>query len=236
MKDGGLLLDQSAITALSIDLDDTLWPIMPVIEAANRISWAWFAEHYPKVVSRFKPEDCYRFRRQAGSMHPECVHDLSRLRIVTYELLLQAAGYDPQGAGDAFAVFFAARNDVKPFPDVEPALSRLAKRFRLISLSNGNADLQQIPLGRYFSASVSARITGVKKPDPAMFDAVCQQADAGPRQLLHIGDHPLEDIAGAINYGIPAIWVNRSSEVWRHPGQPLKIVGNLLQVADWLQT
>ncbi len=227
-------VDLTRIMVLSIDLDDTLWPILPVIETANQVSWCWFAEHYPRVVERFNLEDCCYFRELASHRYPEWAHDLSRLRIVTYELLLQAAGYGKQGAKAAFEIFFAARNEVKPFPDVEPALQRLARQFRLISLSNGNADLGQIDLGRYFSASISARSTGKKKPHPAIFESVCQMAGVTRQQILHIGDHPLEDVVGAMNCGIAAIWVNRQDRVWRHPQQPWMIVSDCQQVADRL--
>ncbi len=234
MNPGAEQTDLARITVLSIDLDDTLWPITPVIETANRISWCWFAEHYPRVVECFKLEDCGHFREQASRMHPECAHDLSRLRIISYELLLQAAGYDGRGAKAAFEVFFAARNDVHPFSDVEPALQRLAGRFRLISLSNGNADLGRITLGRYFSASISAQCAGIKKPHPAIFAATCQRAEVAPQQLLHIGDHPLEDVAGAIDYGIAAIWMNRQGQAWRYPQQPWMIAEDFQQVTDRL--
>lgn len=222
------------ITVLSIDLDDTLWPIKPVIEAADRISWGWFGTYFPRVVERFRPQDCYHFRQQASQRHPEWAHDLSRLRIYAYELLLQAAGYDKQGATAAFEVFFTARNQVQPYPDVESALQRLAGRFTLISLSNGNADLERIALGRYFSASISARLTGSTKPQPAIFEAACQAAGVTREQLLHIGDHPLEDVVGALDFGIAAIWVNRHGQVWRHPRQPWMIAADLQQVADSL--
>jgi len=226
--------DLSGLRVLSIDLDDTLWPIMPVIEMANQVSWDWFGEHYPGVVERFTLADCYHFRAQASRMHPHRSHDLSRMRIVTYELLLQAAGYDKEAANAAFEVFFTARNEVQPFPEVESALQRLAGQFQLISLTNGNADLEQIALGQYFSASVSACSAGIKKPDPAIFDAACKVAGVNRSQILHIGDHPLQDVVGAIDFGMASIWVNRQGLAWRHPQQPWMIASDLGQVADRL--
>ena len=39
------MLDPGKIKAISIDLDDTLWPIWPVIERAEKALHDWLAAH-----------------------------------------------------------------------------------------------------------------------------------------------------------------------------------------------
>ena len=53
----------------------------------------------------------------------------------------RGVGYERDMAHEAFAVWHAARNQVEPFAEVIPALEKLKARFRLATLSNGNADL-----------------------------------------------------------------------------------------------
>jgi putative hydrolase of the HAD superfamily len=81
---------------------------------------------------------------------------------------------------------------------VKPALERLARRYRLIAVSNGNAEVARIGLGEYFAGSVSARLHGVAKPDPSIFHAACAVARAAPHQVLHLGDDLALDVDGAL--------------------------------------
>jgi FMN hydrolase / 5-amino-6-(5-phospho-D-ribitylamino)uracil phosphatase len=47
---------------------------------------------------------------------------------------------------------------------VLPALTRLGRRFRLATMSNGNADLAAIGLAKFFETSLCAREIGALKP------------------------------------------------------------------------
>ena len=37
------------IRVITLDLDDTLWDIAPVIELAEKSLWAWFEENYSLI-------------------------------------------------------------------------------------------------------------------------------------------------------------------------------------------
>ena len=37
-------------------------------------------------------------------------------------------------------------------------------------------------------------------------------------EILHIGDHPVNDMQGAIDYGFKALWFNPNKEVWNLEG------------------
>ena len=62
-------LDVKRISAISLDLDDTLWPVWPAIERAERVLHAWLVKEAPKtatftpVVSHL-PREQHRFQRQ----------------------------------------------------------------------------------------------------------------------------------------------------------------------------
>jgi putative hydrolase of the HAD superfamily len=135
-------------------------------------------------------------------------------------------------------VFFAERQRVELFDDVLPALERLAARWPVVALSNGNADVHRVPgLGRWFHAAVSARELGLGKPAPAVFAEACRRAGADPAHTLHIGDDAALDVDGALDAGLQAAWVRRptlaTTAVPR--GTPQHVVATLTELADRLQ-
>jgi len=64
------------IKALTFDLDDTLWPVAPVIENAERVAFEWLARTYPSVTAAFGQEELRQLRFEIMNSHPEIKHDL----------------------------------------------------------------------------------------------------------------------------------------------------------------
>jgi FMN hydrolase / 5-amino-6-(5-phospho-D-ribitylamino)uracil phosphatase len=152
------MLDIARIRAISIDLDDTLWPIWPTIERAEKVLHDWLVDHAPMAAALFSSPSALReIRNYMAANRPELKNDLSAVRRESIRLALYRAGENPLLADQAFEVFFAERQRVTLFDDAAPALEFLAARFPLVSISNGNADLQRVGLEPYFRASVSAR-------------------------------------------------------------------------------
>jgi putative hydrolase of the HAD superfamily len=150
---------------------------------------------------------------------------------------LLAAGDDPALAVPAFEVFFEARQQVQLFDDVLPALARLAARWPVVALTNGNADVHRVPgLGAHFHAALSARDLGLAKPAAAVFAAACQRAGAAPAATLHIGDDPALDVDGALAAGLQAAWVRRPElpDIGSPTGQAQHVVASLAELADRL--
>ncbi|HEY1393753.1 MAG TPA: HAD family hydrolase, partial [Methylibium sp.] len=145
------------IRALTLDLDDTLWPIWPAIERAEAVLHAWLAAHAPATAGRYGIAALRELCDAVGRSRGDWAHDLSALRRESLRLALADAGDDPALAEPAFECFFAERQKVDLFDDVLPALERLASRYPLLALSNGNADIARIGLARYFRGSLSAR-------------------------------------------------------------------------------
>jgi len=214
------MLDLQRIKAISLDLDDTLWPIWPTIERAEKALHDWLVTHAPMAAALFSsPEALRDIRSQMTAKRPELKHDMSALRRESIRLALYRAGEDPLMAEPAFEVFFAERQRVTPYEDAVPALEFLASRFPLVSLSNGNADLERVGMAPYFRAAISARAFGVPKPDPRIFHAAAGAVDVRPEEVLHVGDDVLLDVLGARNAGMQAAWVNRVEATWPHADQ-----------------
>ena len=211
------MLNLGKIRAISLDLDDTLWPIWPTIERAEQALGDWLAVHAPRTCALYPtPAALREVRVRMGQQRPDLAHDLAALRRESIRQALSRAGDDPQLAEPAFEVFFAERQRVDLFPDVLPALEFLAARYPLVSLSNGNADLHRVGLARYFRAAVSASAFGIAKPDARIFHAAAEQAGAAPHEVLHVGDDTVLDVLGARRAGMQAAWANRHAADWPH--------------------
>jgi 2-haloalkanoic acid dehalogenase type II len=225
------------ILAICFDLDDTLWDMRPVIPRAEKMLYDWFAANYPRVTAAYTPADIRALRVAAGKQWPELRHDLTELRTRLLRQIAAATGYDETMVTGAYEVFIAARNDVEVYADVEPVLSRLAGTHRLFALSNGNADLNKIGLAGYFEGIYSARELGVAKPDEQFFVAAAERCDFGLDEMLHVGDHPENDILAAQRVGMPAVWLNRSATRWPLAGrQPDYEVADLIGLERLMQS
>ena len=164
---------------LSFDLDDTLWPVIPVITAAEEAMLTWLRERYPRTVSGHSIESMRELRAAVAERFPQHGHDLTFLRHRSLKDLFAAAGHEESLADDALEVFLNARNRVEFYDDVRPALERLSSRYRLFALSNGNADLGRCGIADLFAGHVTARAAGAAKPDARIFAQLA--AAAGSR-------------------------------------------------------
>ena len=230
------VLDPSRVKALTLDLDDTLWPIWPTIARAEQVLADWLAQHAPATAALGADRQTLRaVREQVGRERPDLAHDLSALRRESIRGLLRRAGDDPALAEPAFEVFFAERQRVELFEDALPALERLSARFPLVALSNGNADMHRVGIGAHFTAAISAREFGVAKPDVRIFHAAAAAAGVAPQAVLHIGDDAHLDGVGALNAGMQLAWVNRHGHPWDHaPLQPHITLSDLRVLCDAL--
>jgi FMN hydrolase / 5-amino-6-(5-phospho-D-ribitylamino)uracil phosphatase len=228
--------EPGAIQAISLDLDDTLWPIGPTIERAELALHHWLAAHAPMAAALFaNPHAVRDIREQVMKQRPEIRHDLSAVRREAIRLGLYRAGENPLRADEAFEVFFAERQRVNLYPEARAALQWLGQRYPLIALSNGNADLERVGLGGVFTAALSARGLGFGKPDPRSFAAVAQAAGVGASAVLHVGDDVALDVLGALRAGMPAVWLNRNDALWPYDDEPpTAVVTDLVQLCDLL--
>ncbi len=227
------------VRVITMDLDDTLWEVMPVILRAEAALKTWFAEHYPGISERVSGDDVMALRAEVVTRYRDRAHDLTFLRKQTIIGMALMAGYDETLAvtisEDAFAVFNEHRNRLDLFPDARPALEKLSARYRLVAVTNGNADLELIGIDDLFDAYVSARTAGAAKPDPRIFTAAIEAGGHPAEHTLHVGDHPEHDVQGARQCGLRAAWVNRRSQPWpeEHAAADLE-VSDLGVLADFL--
>ena len=229
------MLELSKIKAITLDLDDTLWPIWPTIVQAEKQLHAWLQVHAPATAALAADPHARRaLRAETEARWPELVHDLGALRREAIRLQLQRAGDDATLAEPAFEVFMVGRMQVTLFDDVLPALAWLADRMPLVAVSNGNADVHKVGIGEYFVASVNARDVGVGKPDPRIFHAAAKAVNLAAHEVLHVGDDAALDVVGALGAGMQTVWVNRAEHLWTQGQHPHATVADLAELCDLL--
>ena len=202
------------IRAITMDLDDTLWEIHPVIHRAERRLYEWLGEHYPRITDKFSRNAIIEQRKEIALEFPQQDHDYTFLRRTVLGRIGVAANYGEQFVDEALEVFDAVRNDVVVFPEVRPALEELRNDYKLIAVTNGNSNLQKIGIDDLFHDVVTASNAGVAKPAPEIFDVAVRAGGAKAHQTLHVGDHPEIDVEGARAAGLRSVWVNRSGQRW----------------------
>jgi len=202
------------IRAITFDLDDTLWPVMPAIERAEQRLYQWMKVQHPQVIETQGKDGIQRLRDQVIIDRPDLHHDFSALRLVCLEMAMLPCGCSEKDVKRAFEVFFEARNQVDLYQDVQPMLKRLSGQYLLATISNGNADIERIGLGSWFTLAVHARQVGYAKPHPEVFLTAARGLGLKPEQILHVGDHPEQDVAGARRAGFNAVWLNREDHRW----------------------
>jgi len=225
------------IKAVAFDLDDTLWPIAPTIDRAEKAMTAWVIAQYPHVASQFDINNLRLLRASLVAANPALKNDVLNLRRGTIRAAFEEAGESAEAAERAFDYFRTERNRVEFYPDVLPALARLRERFPLAVISNGFADLAAIGIHDHFTAVVSAHEVGVPKPDPKIYAACVERIGLKPEEIIYVGDDPANDVVGPVAAGLQAAWINRTRRYWpeehAHAGEPAQF-RDLTEFADWV--
>jgi 2-haloacid dehalogenase len=127
-----------------------------------------------------------------------------------------------------------AWRDLAPYPDVVPALARLAPRPRWI-LSNGTLAMleplvESSGLRPHLDGVLSVDAVDVYKPSPRVYALACERLALPPSRIGFVSSNGW-DASGAKACGFSVWWVNRAGlPVERHGPAPDAIVGTLDEI------
>jgi len=206
-----------SIRCITFDLDNTLWPIKPVIIGAEKAVQHYIKQNAAELVDAFVFERLARYRKTLLEENPALNVKLTELRASVYCRSLQDIGTDKALAltiaKQAVAVFLKHRNQVQLFEGVEDAIAELSSHYPLGVITNGNVRFEELPFAHYFSFYLSAENVGVAKPDHKIFTRALAEANALhpdinlPEQLCHVGDDLHFDVYGANQAGFKSCWI-----------------------------
>ncbi len=224
------------VTVISFDLDDTLWPVAPIIIAAENNFYAKMQRLYPRISDALDSEQLRDQRIAYMQKRTELHHDLSTLRAQFIDSLLQEYDYPPDNEQALMREFKEDRNKVDFYPGTLEALKKLAENYTLVACTNGNADVFKTQAGEFFSHSISSENVGFAKPDKRIFQLLCKELNCRAPEVLHIGDNPQTDALGALHAGMHSVWFNRERIDWPHPQKPHATIEHLDELQPLLDT
>ena len=205
------------IKMITFDLDDTLWDNKPTITNAEIETRKWIEDRVG-TIDWGDLNDFLQLRETLIKNDRSIAWDISKLRVEIFKEKingLASADDKTKIAEDAFAYFLKKRHEIELFPGVEDALKALSEKYMLGVLTNGNADIYKLSIGKYFEFSISSLEAQDSKPNKPHFElAKSRLTNLKYSEMLHIGDHQINDIFGAHALGMEVLWFNNAKALW----------------------
>ena len=205
------------IKLITFDLDDTLWDNMPTIRKAEIDTRKWIEDKVGRIEwGDF--DDFLNLREELIKEDESIAWDISKLRkeIFRKKLIhIEPEPYRNELVDKAFEIFILKRHEVEFYDGVEESIEQLSQKYSLGILTNGNADIFKFKIGKFFDFSISSLEAKDSKPSRSHFDQALKKINSSNySEMLHIGDHQINDVFGALSLGIEALWFNNTNAEW----------------------
>lgn len=200
------------ISAISFDGDMTLWDFHKVMRHALKKALTELRRLVPtQRAADLSVEEMIATRNQVEEDEQGQTWNHEELRLLAFERSLESLGCADRGlAVHLNEIYLRHRfEDIELYPDVIPALDRLAPHFKLGLLSNGNSYPDRCGLEGRFAFVVFSQDFRIRKPDRRIFEITAREAGCPLEALLHVGDSLQNDVAGANEAGAESVWLNR---------------------------
>lgn len=226
------------ISVISFDGDMTLWDFLKVMRHSLEHTLIELQKHVPtQRALQLTIDEMIYIRNQFADEVKGRIWNLEDIRKQAFERTLEYVGYpDKELAAHLNTIYRKHRfGDIELYPDVIPTFDALAPHFTLGLLSNGNTYPERCGLEDRFAFVVFSQDVQVEKPHPKIFEITAQQAGCEFSQMLHVGDSLVNDVAGAQNVGISAVWLNREGIKNDTQIQPDYEIGTLTEMTTILE-
>lgn len=193
------------IKAVFFDFDETLQDRTAAFE---RYMEGFFARFFPGVTGGELAEKKHQMRQSGNGGYVD--------RVEWYKGLIALWHWTDAPAAEVLAEHYDRTfgDCCVIFPDAVPMLQALRKKGIVTGvITNGPSYLQnhkmdESGLRPYLDLVVVSGDVGVHKPDPALFLYACDKVQLPPADCMYVGDHPVNDIAGALSAGMQAVRMN----------------------------
>lgn len=200
------------IKAISFDLDDTLYNNQPVMYQLEHKLIAHLHQHEPlKMVTVAEFAQLKQSVYQRNTLL--CDDVIAWRRTTLNELMSHYNIAEPTRSKwieQAMDSFIYWRHQITvPTSSIE-LLRQLGQRYRLVVISNGNVIIKKLGLEPLFEFALRGGEQERAKPYPAIFHLAAERLQLPVSSILHVGDHLVADVKGAIDSGMQACWLNYS--------------------------
>ena len=109
------------------------------------------------------------------------------------------------------------RISFNPYPESEAVLEKLrASGKKVYAVSNWDVTLADtigdLGWSSYFDAIIASGECGIEKPASGIFEQALEVSGESRERVVHVGNDPVSDVAGAASSGIDAILIARHGE------------------------
>ena len=205
--------------AIFFDLGETL--VTQNIES-NMVTKRALREIGHSLPKRVSPEKLFRLYQQGYRVN-EALRSSHHVEIPIQawmrQLLRRALNEDPspQLLTEAIEIVVSARSaNAVPFSDAHKVIINLSRKgVKLGIISNVSSHevaleiLRKVGLRKYFQLVITSALTGIRKPDPAIFLYALMQLKLRPSEAVHVGDSEKHDIEGGSIAGLRTVLINR---------------------------
>lgn len=201
------------IQAVLFDLDNTLTHRDLTAQAYSR----YLAEYYAPALAQVESDKIIEIVRRidnGGYPKKELLTHGSIGASAAYALLQELPWLNPPSIDELAQFWFSqfGRFAVE-MPAAEQVLTQLKDEgYQLAIVSNGGHDtrlntIRGLGIENYFDEIISSGLVGFNKPQPEIFQITAERLGLQPAQCLYIGDHPINDVQGATEAGMHALWM-----------------------------
>ncbi len=126
------------------------------------------------------------------------------------------------------------------FPNAPVLLKKLKDDGYIVGvITNGPSVLQNHKMDTsglrpYCDIVVVSGDVGVHKPDPALFVYTAKKLGLKPQECLYVGDHPVNDIQGALSAGMKAVRMNYGWFKDRDLREDVPVIEDIMDVLAYL--
>lgn len=126
------------------------------------------------------------------------------------------------------------------FDDAKPTLEELKKRGYIVGVvTNGPSMLQNHKMDTsglrpLMDIVVVSGDVGVHKPDPKLFIYTAKKLSLKPEECVYVGDHPINDIKGALSAGMKAIRMNTGWFKNKELSQDVPTINKVSEVLNYV--
>ncbi len=91
-------------------------------------------------------------------------------------------------------------------------------------------------IGGAVRSVLSSERAGVKKPDTRIFAIAAQELGVEPGECWFVGDHPVNDVGGALATGMQAVWLKGFHDWPNDRGRPPMSIDSLVELLPLLRS
>ncbi|MCK9868627.1 HAD family hydrolase [Nocardiopsis dassonvillei] len=208
-----MIFDLSSIRAISFDGDETLWDFRTAMrraldDAVALLDGRGLAHEAGRVTADWLAALRDEVAREPGFSGAT----MEEIRLESFVRAVRSCGSDdPSLVTEVYDRYMATRfGAMALYPETADVLEELHTSYPCVLVTNGNSDPERLGVGGYFTHRVVAAECGLRKPDPRIYSHTAELLGLPTESVLHVGDHPEEDVAAAARAGMRTVHVNRT--------------------------